>query len=208
MSKFHDILVIGTGGLSKQCLEYIKTNYKNPAFFDNLTREDYFYDYPLYHEDEIARTCEKFIVLVSNPVHRRILVKRFNQYRINQASIISNDFPNKILNFSFNWNGVILEKCIAEESVKLGKNCLINTRCSLHHGVEIGEYTTISPSVTILGDCIIGDSTFIGAGTIIKEKTKIGKNVLIGMGSVVVNDIPDNEVWFGNPAKFIKKNEQ
>ena len=28
---------------------------------------------------------------------------------------------------------------------------------------------------------------------------------MIAAGSVVVNDIPSNEVWGGNPARFIKK---
>jgi acetyltransferase-like isoleucine patch superfamily enzyme len=28
---------------------------------------------------------------------------------------------------------------------------------------------------------------------------------MIGAGSVVTKDIPDNELWYGNPAKFVKK---
>jgi acetyltransferase-like isoleucine patch superfamily enzyme len=36
-------------------------------------------------------------------------------------------------------------------------------------------------------------------------KITIGKNSVIGCGSVVMCDVPANEVWAGNPAKFIKK---
>ena len=28
---------------------------------------------------------------------------------------------------------------------------------------------------------------------------------MIGAGSVVTKDVPANELWFGNPAKFIRK---
>jgi len=33
----------------------------------------------------------------------------------------------------------------------------------------------------------------------------IGRNAMIGAGSVVTKDIPDNELWLGNPARFKRK---
>jgi acetyltransferase-like isoleucine patch superfamily enzyme len=33
----------------------------------------------------------------------------------------------------------------------------------------------------------------------------IGENAMIGAGSLVTKDIPDNELWYGSPAKFIRK---
>ena len=43
-------------------------------------------------------------------------------------------------------------------------------------------------------------------GVQIKEGISIGSNTIIGMGSVVYNDIPDNMIAIGNPARPIKKN--
>lgn len=50
----------------------------------------------------------------------------------------------------------------------------------------------------------IGDSVFIGGGSIILKGVTIGENSIIGAGSVVSKDIPSNEIWAGNPAKFIR----
>lgn len=50
---------------------------------------------------------------------------------------------------------------------------------------------------------IIGNNVFIGLNSIILMGTEIGDNVIIGAGSVVSGKIPSNEVWAGNPAKFI-----
>lgn len=57
------------------------------------------------------------------------------------------------------------------------------------------------------GHIKIGYGSFIGANSIICNSVNIGKNVIVGAGSVVTKDIPDNEIWGGNPARFIKKRE-
>jgi acetyltransferase-like isoleucine patch superfamily enzyme len=46
---------------------------------------------------------------------------------------------------------------------------------------------------------------FIGGGSIILKGVTVGENSIIVAGSVVTRDIPDNEIWGGNPAKFIRK---
>lgn len=51
---------------------------------------------------------------------------------------------------------------------------------------------------------VIEDDCFIGTNTIICNNVVIGKNSIVGAGSVVTKDIPANEVWAGNPARFIK----
>ena len=51
----------------------------------------------------------------------------------------------------------------------------------------------------------IGSGCFIGVNTIITNSVTIGDNSVIGAGSIVTKDIPEGEVWAGNPAKFIKK---
>jgi acetyltransferase-like isoleucine patch superfamily enzyme len=51
----------------------------------------------------------------------------------------------------------------------------------------------------------IGNSVFIGAHSTILKGVEIGNNSIIGAGSVVTKKVPENEVWAGNPAKFIRK---
>lgn len=51
----------------------------------------------------------------------------------------------------------------------------------------------------------IENDAFIGARCIILKGVTIGENSIVGAGSVVTKSIPANEIWTGNPAKFIRK---
>lgn len=88
------------------------------------------------------------------------------------------------------------------ENIILHNNVHITTGCVLlTHYLDTSKQGISFTSGTIE----IGENTFIGANTIISKSVNIGKNVIIGAGSVVTKDIPDNEIWAGNPARLIKK---
>ena len=106
--------------------------------------------------------------------------------------------------------------------VKIGSNCKIQGGVIIDYShfwhITIGNNVTIAPRVHILahdastvlhtgyakiGKVDIEDGVFIGAGTIVLPGVVIGENSIIGAGSVVVNDIPENSVAVGSPAKVV-----
>ncbi len=89
---------------------------------------------------------------------------------------------------------------IHPELITIGDGAIITTgTCLLTH------FYSVKDSLFYLGEVNIGDNVFIGMNTLIVNSVNIGDNVVIGAGSIVTCDIPSNEVWAGNPAKFIKK---
>jgi len=60
------------------------------------------------------------------------------------------------------------------------------------------------PDLEITKPITVGDNVFIGTRSIIMPGVHIGNNVIIAAGSVVSKDLPDNGVYGGVPAKFIK----
>lgn len=51
----------------------------------------------------------------------------------------------------------------------------------------------------------IKSGAFIGANSIIVKGVTIGNKSILAAGSVLTRDVPDFEIWGGNPARFIKK---
>lgn len=51
----------------------------------------------------------------------------------------------------------------------------------------------------------IGSNCWIGAGSVVLPGVSIGNNSVIGAGSVVTRDVPENEIWFGIPARYHAK---
>lgn len=52
---------------------------------------------------------------------------------------------------------------------------------------------------------VVKKGAFIGARSTILKGVIIGEKSIIGAGSIVTKDIPDYEIWAGNPCRFIRK---
>ena len=51
----------------------------------------------------------------------------------------------------------------------------------------------------------LANNVWVGDGAIICKGVTIGKNSIVGAGSVVTNDIPENSIAAGNPARVVKQ---
>ncbi len=87
----------------------------------------------------------------------------------------------------------------------IGKGVIINTGAIVEHQCIIDDFVHIAPGAVLTGNVKVGEGSFIGANATIKQGIIIGENVIIGAGAVVINNIPDNTVFIGNPAKKLIK---
>lgn len=114
-----------------------------------------------------------------------------------------------------------------QKNVSIGKKCKIQSHSFICEGVEIKDEVFIGHGVVFCNDRypratnesgqLLSEKDWVLEKTIVEKKAsigsnatilcgiKIGENSIIGAGSVVTKDIPANEVWVGNPAKYLKK---
>jgi acetyltransferase-like isoleucine patch superfamily enzyme len=89
--------------------------------------------------------------------------------------------------------------------IRLGNNVHITREVLFitHDGGTL-LFRSKTPDLEFTAAIIVGDNVYIGARSIILPGVKIGNNVIIAAGSVVTKDIPDDSLFGGVPARFIK----
>jgi 2,3,4,5-tetrahydropyridine-2,6-dicarboxylate N-acetyltransferase len=120
---------------------------------------------------------------------------------------------------------------IIRDLVEIGDNCVIMMGAVLNIGAVIGEKTMIDMNVVVGGRAVVGSNCHIGAGTVLAgvieppsaqpvviendvviganvvvlEGIRVGRGAVIAAGSVVIDDVEQNTVMAGIPAKPLKK---
>ena len=113
----------------------------------------------------------------------------------------------------------ICANVLVENDVVIGDNVTVKSGVQLWDGVTVEDNVFIGPNVTFTNDLfprsknkewkltptLVKKGASIGANATILCGVTVGENAMIGAGSVVTRNVPDNEIWVGNPAALLKK---
>lgn len=99
----------------------------------------------------------------------------------------------------------IMAGAVVNASVRIGKNVIVNTGAIIEHDCVIGNHVHIATGARLGGNVTVGAGTHIGLGGCVRQGIRIGRHVIVGAGAVAINDIPDNLVVAGVPARELMK---
>ncbi len=107
-------------------------------------------------------------------------------------------FGVKIGKYGINW-----DVWISPEFVDIGKNVIIG-----HSSVILS--CLLEEDKLIIKTIYIDDNAIIGAKTTILPGTNVREGTIIGAGSYTLpfQDLEPNSIYFGNPAKFVRKRDE
>ncbi len=98
---------------------------------------------------------------------------------------------------------------VCKESIEIEDNVLIGANAKIYdsdfHSLDYTKRGIPGEDLPSSKKIVIKKNAFIGAHSIILKGVTIGERSIVGAGSVVTKDIPNDEIWAGNPAKFIRK---
>ena len=115
----------------------------------------------------------------------------------------------------------ICANVLIENDVSVGNNVTVKSGVQLWDGITVEDDVFVGPNATFTNDLfprsknpdwklsktVIKKGASIGANATILCGITIGEKAMIGAGSVVTKDVPDGELWVGNPAHFVRKIE-
>lgn len=205
------LCIYGCGGMGREIadLAHGVRLWQKIIFADDNITEKVVDEVEVYTFEEILekfnRNNLEFIVATGEPVSRKILYEKLNQYRLNCISFMEPGFT--LSKSSSVAKGTIIHLgAVITCNVHIKEGCLINKHVVIGHDVVIGEYSVISPNATIGGNVKIESSCYIGSGAVIRNGITVGENSIIGMGAVVIHDVAPNSVMVGNPARLLREN--
>ena len=101
----------------------------------------------------------------------------------------------------------IMAGAVINAAARLGDNVIVNTGAIIEHDCIIGDHVHIATGARLASTVRVGKGAHVGVGASVRQCICIGRDAIVGAGAVVVNDVPDNVVVAGVPARILKVEE-
>jgi acetyltransferase EpsM len=211
------IIIFGRGGQAKvvlDCIKLIKT-YKAIGFISDKKYDPSF---------------SRQIKYLGSIQDLNKIIKRYNSKNLYGVIAIGDNLKRKKIllkikkiDKSFKWTNVIHPSAIISPSTIIGlgnmilagsvistetkiyNHVSINTGSYIDHNNIFHNFSSTGPGVITGGNVTVSEQSFLGIGSVIKDKIFIGKNTVIGGKAFVRKNCKANSVYYGVPAKRIKK---
>lgn len=105
--------------------------------------------------------------------------------------------------------------CEIRDRYVIGNRVLMGSRCTIAADIVVeddvlikyGFVMTDTPNLSKNGEkvaSILKRGSLFGAGVVVLPGVEVDENAEVGACSQVRHNIPANQVWYGNPARFYK----
>lgn len=86
----------------------------------------------------------------------------------------------------------------------VGEGTMIKANTCIGHDVKIGRLCHVAMGATVGSYSEIGECSDVAIGATVLDKCKIGNCSMAGAGCVLTTDIPNNQIYVGIPAKYLR----
>ncbi len=95
----------------------------------------------------------------------------------------------------------ILGGTMVGPDVRIGNWVTLLQNVTLSHDDVVEDCCIVTCGATFSGRVQVGENCFIGTNATIVDGARVGRQCLIGAGALIRHDVPDGEIWVGNPGR-------
>lgn len=103
-----------------------------------------------------------------------------------------------------NIGAVVGEKSMIDMGAVLGGRAVVGKNCHIGAGAVLAGVVEPASATPV----VVEDDVLIGANAVVIEGVRIGKGSVVAAGAVVIEDVPENVVVGGIPARILKKKDE
>ena len=86
----------------------------------------------------------------------------------------------------------------------LGGRATVGARCHIGAGAVLAGVVEPASAAPV----VVEDGVLVGANAVVIEGVRIGQNAVVAAGAIVIEDVPENAVVAGSPARIIKMKDE
>lgn len=210
------VVIVGAGGFGREVLEIFKDQNKISQTWNMLGFIDeneelhgkIINNYPVLGGFDWLRKHMSnnlgCVVAIGTCEIRKQVVEKLQEIGVNFYNAIH---PSVIIKgfVEIGKDVVVQAGSIIAVNSRIGDHVHINFNCSIGHDADIRSYCTINPMVATNGYDCLHEGVYVGTGAKFIQGLSVGRWSTIGAGAVVIEDIPENVVAVGVPARVVKQ---
>ncbi len=212
-----DVVIVGVGGLGRECAEWLEDinaearTFNVLGFLDDDTAKQATTTHDLQvlgPPDWLAQRSGDVAAIVAlghTPTKRRMV----ERIRPHVAGFPVLRHPHAVAgrHVEVGEGTIICPGVILTTDIRVGRFVTFNFGLTVGHDSTLGDFVTLAPGVHLSGYSRIGEGADLGAGAVTIPGVEVGAWTIVGAGAVIAHSLPANCTAVGVPARPIKTRE-
>lgn len=192
------IVVICDGGFGREMRVYLQDTFPEGSGYMLDRIMDLFPDDPFTPAPD-----EVYVVATGEPSIKAALVTKLEAAGGTMLTVIH---PTSYVASTarIGRGAVVCPFAFVGPSAELAPHVTMNVHSGCGHNSKLGSFSVLSPYASVSGAAELGQQVFMGTHAYVAPEKKIGDRSKISAGAFAVEDVPQDSLAVGNPARVMK----
>lgn len=195
-----DLLIVGAGGLGRECLDTaLAADLHVAGFIDDHRVGEVVRGVPVLSPNGLERD-RPYVIGIADPAARRRLSLLLDE-RGGVACTLVHPTATVSPGTTLGAGSLVMGGAYVSSSVRLGRHSQVQYNATIGHDTVCGDRVTVLPGANVSGAVTLEDDVTVGSGAVVLQGRRVGAGAFVGAGAVVTRDVAPGLTVVGSPAR-------